>query len=188
MPRGAVTGSPHPVRRRIVFISPRFQGGAALVFAAVVSVGWALFSWHILGDVRRALEDVSLTAHYRFRSAYDVVGTGVIRHLAALVGGTLLACVALFFLGVRRIRAGTERIVAAFLRSENGDLSTPTDVPGPGEFAAIGKQIDAARAGALEVIGAIRSEVDLMRRESLPEDGFMGRWEGLKERIGRLAP
>jgi methyl-accepting chemotaxis protein len=183
-----VTGFPPPGRRKIVFISPAFQGGAALVFAAVVAAGWALFSWHLLGDLRRALTDASLTAHYRFRSAYDIVGPGVMRHLAALVAGTLLACAALFFLGVGRIRAGAERIVAAFRRSEEGDLSTPTDVPGPGEFAAIGKQIDAARAGVLEVIDAIRGEVTLLRRETLREDEFMNRWEGLKGRIGGLAP
>jgi methyl-accepting chemotaxis protein len=183
-----VTNSAHPGRRKIVFISPRFQGGAALVFAAVVSVGWALFSWHIVGDIRRALEEMSLAPGDRFRSAYEVVGTGVIRHLAALVAGTLLACAALFFMGVGRIRAGAERMVAALRRSEEGDLSTPTDVQGPVEFAAIGKQIDAARAGALEAIGAIRSEAAFLRKEPLPDDEFMKRWEGLKGRIGRLAP
>ena len=177
-----------PTRRKIIFISPRFQGGAALVFAAVVVVGWALFSWRVYGDVTRALRDISLTAHYQFKSAYDVVGASVVRHLAALVAGTFLACAALFFLGIRRIRIGTERIVAAFRRSEEGDLSTPTDVPAPGEFAAVGKQIDAARARTLEVVGAIRGEIDSMRKESLPEDEFMTRWEGLKDRIGRLAP
>lgn len=183
-----MTGSPHPKRRKIVFISPGFQGGAALVFAAVVVLGWALLSWHLVGDIRRALTEASLTAHYRFRSAYDIVAPGLVRHLAALVVGTFLACAALFFLGVSRIRVGTERIVAAFRRSEEGDLSTPTDVPGPGEFAAIGKQIDAARAEMMEVVGGIRREVDLMAKESLPEDEFMTRWEDLKGRIGRLAP
>lgn len=183
-----MSSSPHPGRRKIVFISPRFQGGAALVFAGVVTAGWALFSWHMLGDIGRALDDIPFAPHDRVRSAYDVVGTGMIRHLAALVAGTLLVCAALFFLGVSRIRTGAERIVAAIRRSAEGDLSTPTDVPGPAEFAAIGKQIDAARAGVLEIVGAIRSEAESLRAETLPEDEFMRRWEGLKGRVGRLAP
>lgn len=177
-----------PTRRKIIFVSSRFQGGAALLFAAVVILGWALFSWHVFGDVTRALRDVSLTAHYRFESAYDVVGESVVRHVAALAAGAFLACAALFFFGIHRIRIGTERIAAAFRRSEEGDLSTPTNIPGPGEFAAVGKQVDAARSATLEALGAIRGEIAFLRTEALPEDEFMKRWEALKDRIGRLAP
>lgn len=183
-----MTHSLHPGRRKTVFISPRMQGGAALVFAAVVSVGWALFSWHLLGDLGRELREIALAPGPRFRSAYDVVGPGLIRHLAALVAGTHVACAVLFFLGVGRIRSGAERIVAALRRSEEGDLSTPTNVPGPREFAEIGMRIDAARAVALELVGAIRGEAALLRKERLAEDEFMKRWEGLKGRIGELAP
>ena len=175
-------------RRKIVFISPRFQGGLALAFSAVVFAGWAVFSWLLVGDVRRALQDVSLTAHYQFQSAYEVVGASVIRHLAGLFAGILLASIALFFLALRKIRVGTERVAAVFRVSGEGDLSTPTDARGVGEFHALGKQVDAARARTLEVIDGIRAEVDLMRKESLPEDEFMKRWDGLKEKIGRLAP
>ena len=175
-------------RRKIVFIYPGFQGGAALAFAAVVFVVWAIFSWHIFGDVGQALRDVSLMGHYRFQSTYDIVGASVIRHLAGLFAGILLAGIALFFLVIRRIRIGTERIAAVFRLSGEGDLSTPTDAPGPGEFAALGKEIDAARTRTLDVIDGLRGEVDLMRKEPLPEDEFLKRWEGLKERIGRLAP
>lgn len=183
-----MTGLQQQKRRKIVFISPRFQGGLALAFSAVVLAGWALFSWQVVGDVRQALQDVSLTAHYRFQSAYEVVGAGVIRHLAGLFAGVLLACVALFFLALRKIRTGTERIATIFRLSGEGDLSTPTDARGVGEFHTLGKQVDAARARTLEVIDGIRAEVDLMRKESLTEDEFTKRWEGLKEKIGRLAP
>lgn len=175
-------------RRKIVFISPRFQGGLALAFSAVVFVGWVLFSWDVIGEVRRALQEISLTGHYRFQSAYDIVGASVIWRLAGLFAGILLACIALFFLALRKIRIGTERIAAVFRLSGEGDLSTPTDARGVGEFHTLGKQVDAARARTLEVIEGIRAEVDLMRKESLPEDEFMKRWEGLKEKIGRLAP
>ncbi len=183
-----MTALQQPSRRRIVFISPRFQGGLALVFSAVVFAGWALFSWHIIGDIRRELQDASLTAHYRFQSTYDIVGASVIRHLAGLSAGVLLACIALFLLAIRRIRIGTERIAAAFRMSGDGDLSTPTVVPGIGEFDALGKQVDAVRSRTLEVIDGIRAEVDLMRKESLAEEEFMERWRGLREKIGRLAP
>lgn len=175
-------------RRKIVFISPRFQGGLALAFSAVVLAGWAVFSWLVVGDVRRALQDVSYTAHYRFESAYDIVGESVVRHLAGLFVGVLLAGIALFFLALRKIRIGTERIAAVFRLSGEGDLSTPTDAPGIGELNALGKQVDATRAWTLEVIDGIRAEVDLMRKEPLPEDEFVRRWEGLREKIGRLAP
>ncbi|HEY6097029.1 MAG TPA: hypothetical protein VIU83_03155, partial [Candidatus Deferrimicrobium sp.] len=89
---------------------------------------------------------------------------------------------------IRKVHMATERIAAVFRVSGEGDLSTPTIKPGPGEFAAFGKQVDAARARTLEVIDGIRAEVDFMRKESLPDDEFLKRWEGLKEKIGRLAP
>ncbi len=183
-----MTALQQPTRRKIVFVSPRFQGGLALAFSVVVFAGWVLFCWHVVGDVRRALQDVSLTAHYRFLSVYDIVGESVARHLAGLFAGILLACVALFALAIHRIRVGTERIAAIFRLSGEGNLSTPTDAPGVGEFDALGKQVDAARTRTLEIIDGIRAEVDLMRKEPLPEDEFMSRWKVLKEKIGRLAP
>jgi len=183
-----MTAHQKPTRRKIVFISPGFQGRLAFAFSAIVFVGWALFSWSVIGDVRQALRDVSLTGHYRFQSAYDIVGETVIRHLAALFAGILLGGIALFFLVIRRIRIATERIAAIFRLSGEGDLSTSTDAPRIGEFDALGRQVDAARTRTLDVIDGLRGEVDLMRKEPLPEDEFLKRWEGLKEKIGRLAP
>lgn len=174
-------------RRKIVYIYPRLQGGVALAFAAVVFVGGILFSWHVGRDIRQALWDASLTGHYRFHSAYAVVGAIVIRHLAMLFAGTLLVGAALFFLGIRRIRIGTERIAEVFRISAEGDLSTPTDAPGPKELAALGKHVDTARSRTLEVIGRIRADIDLMRKEPLPDEEFLRRWEALKEKVGRVA-
>lgn len=175
-------------RRKIVFISPLFQGGAALAFAALVLVGAALFSLFAVRDVRLALWDTALSAHFRFQSAYEIVRAPLVRDLAWLFAGTLVAGIALYFLAVRVIRIRTERIAATFRVSGEGDLSTPTDVHGPGEFPVLGKQVDAARRQTLELIDRIRAEVDFMRKESLSEEEFLKRWEGVKERIGRIAP
>ncbi|MGE5190581.1 MAG: hypothetical protein ACM3NF_11050 [Gemmatimonadota bacterium] len=178
----------HQKRRKIVLVSPRLQGGVALGLAALVLLAAAIFGVLVYRDVARALRDVSLFGHYRFRSSYEVVAPGVVRHLAGLFAGTLVAGVALFLLVIRRIRAGTERIAAVFRLSGEGDLSTPTDAPGPGEFADLGEQLDEARRGTLEAIDGIRAEVDLMRKEPLAEDEFLKRWDGVKERIRRIAP
>lgn len=175
-------------RRKIVFISPKFQGRLAFAFSAIVFVGWALFSWLVIDDVRQALRNVSLAGHYRFQSAYDIVGETLIRHLVGLFAGILLGGIALFFLVIRKIRIGTERIAAILRLSGEGDLSTPTDAPRVGEFDALGRQVDAARTRTLEVIDGLRAEIDLMRKASLSEGEFLKRWEGLKEKIGRLAP
>ncbi len=175
-------------RRKIVFISPMFQGGAAVAFAALVVVGAVLFALLVSRNVGRGLADAALQGHYRFQSAYGVVGQSVVRHVAWLLAGTLAAGIALFLLVALRVRAGAGRIAAVFRISGEGDLSTPTDAPGPGEFPVLGEQIDAARRGTLEAIEAIRAEVDMMRKEKLSEEEFLRRWEGIKERIGRIAP
>ncbi len=175
-------------RRKIVFISPRFQGGSALAFAGLVLAGAALFAVLVSRDVRQALWDASFFGHYRFRSAYDVAGPVLFRNLAGLFGGLLVAGVALYFVMLRRIRIGTDRIAAIFRLSGEGDLSTPTDAPGPGDFPVLGKQADAVRGRTLEEIERIRAEIDLMRKESLTDEEFQKRWEGVKERIRRIAP
>ncbi len=174
--------------RKIVFIYPRLQGGAVLAFAAVVVAAGSYFTWHIDRDVRQALWDVSLTAHYHFRSAYDVVGAAVVRHVGALLAGTALAGAALLLLGALRVRLATRRIVEAFRRMEDGDLSTPAGVTGPGEFASVGRQVDEVRARTQEIVGEVRAEVDRLRKQPLADEEFLGRWTALKEKIGRLAP
>ncbi len=174
-------------RRKIVLISPRFQGGAALAFAALVLIGAVLFCLFVSRDVGRALREASVFAHYRFRSAYDVAGPILARDLAGLFAAMAVAGIGLYSLMIRGVRIATERLAAIFRLSGEGDLSTPTDVQGPGEFPVLGKQADAARAQTLAVINEIRAEIDLMRKESLPEDEFRKRWDALKARIGRIA-
>ena len=175
-------------RRKIVLISPRFQGGVALSFVVLAVAGAALFSLLVSRDVRQELWDATYSAHYLVRSAYEIAGPGVVRHVAGLFAGTLLAGIVLLFLVIHRIRAGAERIAAVFRISGEGDLSTPADAPGPGEFPVLGEQMDAARSGTLQAIGEIRAEVALMRKGSLSEEEFLKRWDGIKERLGRIAP
>lgn len=175
-------------RRKIVLISPLFQGGIALAFAALVVAGAAAFSVLVTRSLGRTLGEAALMAHYRFQSAYDVVGPDIVRHVGWLFAGTLAAGIALFLFVAHGVRAGAERIAAVFRISGEGDLSTPTDAPGPGDFPVLGEQIDAARSGTLRAIGEIRAEVDTMRKERLADEDFLKRWERLKERMGRIAP
>lgn len=175
-------------RRRIVFISPRFQGGAALAFVALAVAGAGIFALLLARDAGQVLWDAAYSGHYRFGSAYEIAGACVARDVAGLLAGTLAAGLALFFVLAVRVRRGAERIAAVFRLSGEGDLSTPTDAPGPGEFRVLGEQIDAARSWTLQAIGEIRAEVDGMRKERLGDEEFLKRWEGLKERMGRIAP
>ncbi len=175
-------------RRKIVFISPMFQGGVAVAFAALAVVGAVLFSMLVFRNAGRGLAEAAFRAHYRFQSAYDVVGPVVVRHVGWLLAGTLAAGIAIVLVVAYRVRVGTERIAAVFRISGDGDLSTPTDAPGPGDFPVLGEQIDAAREGTLQAISEIRAEVDMMRKERLADEEFLKRWEGLKARMGRIAP
>ncbi len=175
-------------RRKIVLISPAFQGGAALAFAVLGVAAAAVFASLVYRDVRMELWSASYAGHFRLQSAYDVAHEPLARHIAGLFAATLVTGVALFFLLVNRVQNATGRIAAVFRLSGEGDLSTPTDAGGPGEFPVVGKQADAARKSTLETIEGIRSEVELMRTESLSEDEFLRRWQGIKERIGRIAP
>ncbi len=175
-------------RRKIIFISPRFQGGVALCFVVLLVLGAALFVRLVSRDVGQALRDAAYSGHFRFGSAYEIAGEGAVRHVAGLFAGTLAAGIVLLALVIHRIRAGASRIAAVFRISGEGDLSTPAEVPGPGEFPVLGEQIDAARSGTLRAIGEIRAEVDMMRKERLTDEEFLKRWEGLKARMGRIAP
>ena len=183
-----MTGLQQPKRRKIVLISPNLQGGAALAFAALGLAAAAIFAVLIHRDVSEGLRNASFFAHFRFRSAYDIVHEPLARDVLGLFAATLVAGIALFFVMMRRVQAATGRIAAVFRLSGEGDLSTPTDAAGPGDFPIVGRQADAARGQTLEAIAGIRSEIEFMRKESLSEEEFLRRWEGIKERIGRIAP
>jgi len=175
-------------RRRIMYIHPRLQGGAALCFAAVVVVGAALFALVVYYDLKRALWQTSYMGHFTFQTPYQVVDKILLTHLAGLFLGVLCVSVAVFFLLVHRVRAGIGRVTDVLKSSGEGDLSTPTEAPGPKSIAVYGSQVDAARAHTLSRIEEIRAELDFLSSGTQAPGEFRNRWEALKEKIGRIAP
>ncbi|MBI5420646.1 MAG: hypothetical protein HZA60_11200 [Deltaproteobacteria bacterium] len=176
-------------QRRVILINPRFQGRVALLFAAVILLGGAVLAFMIYREAREALWDASVRGHFQAGlTPYRIVEEILIRHLAVLVAGILLASFLLFFLLMRSIGAGIQRLVDVLRLSGEGDLSTPTRAPGPGEIASFGEQLDGIRARTLTLIDEIRSEAGSLRNEALPPEAFRQRWEELKTKVGRLAP
>jgi len=84
---------PHlpPSRPRIRYISPRFQGPAVLAFAAIISIGGAIFWKLVDGEFRRVFLRAAIRGHYTFDSAYDIVRDLLASHLAGLFVGVFLA-------------------------------------------------------------------------------------------------
>jgi hypothetical protein len=183
-----MTNSTLPKRRRIMFIHPGLQGGAALCFAVVVVAGAALFALFVYNGLKQALWDASYMGHFRFRTPYQVVDDILLTHLAGLFLGVLCVSFAVFFLLVHRIRAGIGRVTEVLAASGKGDLSTPTEAPGLKAIASFGKQVDAARSYTLSRIGEIRAELDILSSGPQAPEEFRKRWDSLKEKIGRLAP
>jgi len=175
-------------RRRNIFINPRFQGGVALAFAAVVFAGGALFAWLLYRDVRAALWEASLRAHFRIRTPYEIVGESVLRHLAGMFAVVLAGSAGVFLLVVRRIRRGIGAVVASLGRSAQGDLSTPTAASGLEEIEIFGGQVDEVRRSVLSQVEGIRAGVEALRAGALPEEEFRRGWDELRRRIGGLAP
>lgn len=181
-------GSPRHISRRTIFINPRFQGGTALCFAAVILVAAALFAWFFYRHARGALRVASLQGHYHFLFPYEVVGGSLVERLAALTAGGLAASILVFLLLLRRIRQGVDHLMVAFRRSAEGDLSTPTQAPGLLDLTDLGKKIDASRSGTLSLIREARDEAEFLRKEPLPEEEFARRWDALKRTLHRIAP
>lgn len=176
-------------RRKIVFISPRIQGGAALFFAAIVVIGAALFAWLVYHDIRKALWDSTYLGHFRIRTPYQVVHDTVVHHLVVLFLGVLAASFAAYFFLLRVIRKGIVKVCHSLAISAEGDLVTPTDAPGMSEIASFGRQVDMARAHTLARIEEIRAEISFLGASPpLPPGEFLTRWNLLREKIGRLAP
>ncbi|MBI5342828.1 MAG: hypothetical protein HZB63_05870 [Deltaproteobacteria bacterium] len=175
-------------RRKIVFISPRVQGGTALFFSAIVVAGAALFSWLVYDHIRLALWDSTYRGHFLIRTPYQIVDDIVISHLAALFVGVLAMSFLAFFLLMRRIRAGIRRVAEVLAMSAEGDLSTPTNAPGLKEIQSFGEQLDAARSHTLSGIREIREDLAFLRSGSASPEECRSRWEDLKGKIGRVAP
>ncbi len=175
-------------RRRIILINPRFQGGVALFFAAIVILGAVLFALLVYSDIRDALWATSFRGHFRIRSPFHVLDDILVSHLAGLFLGILAVSFASFFLLVRRIRMGLRRLVEVYALSAEGDLTTPTDAPGLREIASFGRQVDAARAFTLTRVGEMKADAAALAGGSAPPEEFRRRWGALKEKVGRFAP
>ncbi len=175
-------------RRKIVFINPGLQGGAALCFALVVVAGAGFFALLVYSNLKQALMEASYTGHFRFLTAYQVVDNILLTHLAGLFLGVLCVSFAVFFLLVRRIRSGIGRVTEVLAASGEGDLSTPTEAPGLKAIASYGKQLDAARSHTLSRISEIREELDMLSSGPHAPEEFRKRWDALKGKIGGFAP
>lgn len=189
VPQGAM--SPGPARhvpRRTVFINPRFQGWVALCFAAVILAGAALFAVFFYRHASGTIRVASLQGHFHFLVPHEILGGALIRHIAVMSAGGLAASLFVFLLIRRRIHRGVDRLVSVFRLSAEGDLSTPTDAPGPLELTDLGKKIDAVRFGTLSLIREAREEAEFLGKEQLPEEEFARRWDALKQTLQRIAP
>jgi hypothetical protein len=177
-----------PTSSRIRYVSPRFQGPAVLAFAAVVSIGGAIF-WKLVDDeFRRVFRLAAIRGHYAFGSAYDIVRDLLAWHLAGLFIGVFLAGSALILLLVAATRQGIGKALDSLKASADGDLSTPTGTGAIGEFDRFGRKIDAARSDTLAALMAIRSEVTSLAAGGIAPEEFRLRWDELKHRIRRIAP
>lgn len=179
---------PATVRRRTVLVNAKLQLGTAAALAAVLLAGGILFGAAFHREGRDALVTASFRGHFFFRTPYDVLGDLVVRHLLFLFALVTAAGCALLLLLLRWIDAGLAGIADAFRVSAEGDLSSPTRVRGPQGIATFGAQIDEVRGQVLERIGEIRREIGVLRSEPLPQEEFLRRWEGLKEKIRGFAP
>lgn len=175
-------------RRRNVLINPRFQGGIALVFAAIVFAGGALFAWIVYRDAKTALFDASMRGHFTMQTPYEIVGESLVRRLAWLFAAVLSGCAGAFFFAMRMIRKGIGAIVSSLSASALGDLSTPTPAWGMEEIAAFAHQVDEVRRASLARLEEIRGEVERLRRDPPPEEEFEARWEELRRKVRGIAP
>lgn len=181
-------GSPRHAPRRTVFINPRFQGGIALCFAAAILAVTAMSGWFFHIHTRDALRAASLKGHYNFLFPYEILGGALLRYVAALSAVGAASCMLVFMLIRLRIRRGVDRLANAFRLSVDGDLSTPTEVAGPADLSALGRNMDKARARTLSMIREAREEVQFLRNEPLSEEEFAKRWDALRRDLERIAP
>ena len=182
--------NPPPLRLppRIRYVSPRFQGPAALAFAAIVATGGAIFWKLVDGAFQQVFLHAAIRGHYPFDSAYDIVRDLLARHLAGLFVGVFVTGSVLVLLIVAATRSGIGKAVDSLRASADGDLSTPTGATPIGKFARFGETIDAARSDTLASVLKIRSEAAALASSGIPPEEFRLRWDELKHRIRRIAP
>ncbi|MCL5885147.1 MAG: hypothetical protein M1377_07405 [Deltaproteobacteria bacterium] len=175
-------------RRKIHYINPRFQGGAALVVSAMVVAGGVLFGVLVYRDVGDALREAAMRGHFIMETPYEIVRDALLWHLAGLSATVSCLAVIVFLLLVKAVRIGVGRAIEAFGASEKGDLSTPTDARGLKEFRRFGELVDLTRTNALLRIAALREEAASLAACGLPAEAFRPRWEELKRKIREVAP
>ena len=175
-------------RRKILYINPRFQGGAALVISAVVVAGGFLFGALVYRDVGEALREAAMRGHFVIETPYEIVRDALLWHLAGLSATVTCLAVIVFLLLVKAVRIGVGHAIAAFRASEEGDLSTPTEARGLTEFRRFGDLVDSTRESALSRVAAVREEAASLAACGLPAGAFRPRWEELKRRIREVAP
>jgi len=173
---------------RIRYVSPRFQGLAALAFAAIIAIGGAIFWKRVDSAFQRVFPDAAIRGHYPFGSAYDIVQDLLAWHLAGLCVGVFLAGSVLVLLLAAATRRGIGRVVDSLQASAGGDLSTPTGTGPIGGFHRFGEKIDAARSDTLASVLKIRSETAALSSGGISPEEFRLRWDELKQRIRRIAP
>jgi hypothetical protein len=175
-------------RRKIFYVNPRFQGGAALVFSAAVVLGGGLFGWLVYRDLGQALWDASMQGHYQMNTPFEIVRESLLWHLAGLFAGISVLGLIVSLLIERATKAGVGRCVDVFHAAEEGDLSTPTGDGGLDEFRRFGGHIDAARSLTLEQVQEIREEAAALSGSGASPEEFRLRWDELKRKIRRVAP
>jgi len=175
-------------RRKIHYINPRFQGGAALVISAMVVAGSVLFGALVYRDVGKALWEASMRGHFIVETPYEIVQDALLWHLAGLSATVSCLTVIVFLLLVKAVRIGVGHAIAAFRASENGDLSTPTEARGLAEFRRFGELVDSTRASALTRVATLREEAASLAACGLPAEAFRSRWEELKRNLREVAP
>lgn len=180
--------SRHLARRRIFLVKPRFQGFAALCFAAVVLAGGVLFAVSFHRTAGSTLRIASLHGHFYYPSANEILGGALALHISALSAFVLAGCFLVLLFLVRRVREGTGRLLETFRISMDGDLSSPTDASGISDLADLGKKVDAARSHTLSLLVGIRAEAEFLRSEPLGDEEFARRWDALKAALQRVAP
>ncbi|MFA6147194.1 MAG: hypothetical protein WC899_03190 [bacterium] len=175
-------------RRKIHYINPRFQGGAALVISAVVVVGSVLFGALVYRDVGKALWEAAMRGHFTMDTPYEIVGNALLRHLVGLSALVTVLTLVIFLLLLKAVRIGIGRAIDSFRSSEEGDLSTPTEARGLTEFRRFGELVDLTRADVLSRIASLREEATSLAGAGLPAETFGSRWEELKRKIREVAP
>jgi hypothetical protein len=175
-------------RRKIRYINPRFQGGAALVLSAVVVAGGGLFGALVYRDAGKALREAAMRAHFTMETPYEIVRDVLLWHLAGLSATVLCLTVIVFLLLLNAVRIGVGRAIAAFRASEEGDLSMPAETRGLTEFRRFGELVDLTRANALSRVAALREEAASLATCGLPAEAFRRRWDELKRKIREVAP